>query len=151
MFASSSASAFAKCSSQNRSHPQSNWGQNEDIPCHVWEITEVINFTSHNRRAEDTGRRLWDKKSGNKRKRSNLKDVHQQHKSSQLSPCQAAFRMGHFLLSVQLQSPLTGTACVSTKLSPSSTQELKNEHPIPVTFTGTHNSEPFLSIQHAHV
>lgn len=34
-----------------------------------------------------------------------------------LSQCQAAFRTGHFLLSVQLQSPLTGTACVSTNLS----------------------------------
>lgn len=72
VFASSSPSAFANCSSQNRSDPLLNSGQNEDIPCHVWEITEVINFTSHNRRAEDTVRRLGDKKSQAIKRRAHI-------------------------------------------------------------------------------
>lgn len=36
--------------------------------------------------------------------------------SFQLSRYQGAFKTRHFLLSVQLQSPLIGTACVSTNL-----------------------------------
>lgn len=59
--------------------------------------------------------------------------------SFQLSHCQAAFKTGHFLLSMQLQSPLTGTVCVSTNLG------LTQQH------AGTEKWASYSSDLHSHI
>lgn len=79
------------------------------------EVRGIINFTSQNRKAEFIARRHQNKKSGNKKKPKSLKNLYPIHIFPVVPATKNLPNVAFSSLSAT-PAPLTGTACVSTKL-----------------------------------